>query len=163
MLARRRLSALIVGAALARAGIAAPEKENPGPTEPVHARVKANLTFGLSTSVRYDDNILHLSKCDVYALEKGTPYAPCPDDPSHTASHAADRVVSADDNVLLAEFLAKWITRPFPHRNTTLDGFADVYLYSRNPIKNWSEWFLGLGQELSASRKHLSSLRASVS
>ena len=159
MLARGWVGTLILGVMHCFAGAAAAQEAPTPAPEPPH---RPKLAFDLSVGARYDDNILRLSNCDRDSVDSGIPRLPCANDPGHRASHAGDRLTTSDDNVVLAGFQGRWTTRPFPHRNTTVGASYDIYRYMRNPIKNWSEWSLTFAQELSASRKHLTLLRAWV-
>ena len=159
MVARGWLGALMLGVmhCVASAAIA---QEPPTPTpEP---EPKPKLVFDLSVAGRYDDNVLHLSNCDREGVDSGISRLPCAGSPGHSATHAADRLETTDDNVVLAEFQTRWTSRPFPHRNTVVGATVDVYRFMRNSIKNWTEWSVTFAQELSAARKHLTLLRASV-
>lgn len=159
MTARRWIGALVFGAMPGFAVVAGAQE---APTRAPEGPARAKLVFDLSAAARYDDNILRLSNCDVDSVESGIRRLPCPGDPGHRASHAGDRLASVDDNVVLAEFQTRWTTRPFPHRYTTVGANLDVYRFIRNPIKNSTEWSLTFSQELSATRKHLTLLRAWV-
>lgn len=159
MAARGWLAALILGAMHCLAGAAVAQE---APTPAPETQPKPKFGFDLSVAGRYDDNILHLSNCDVESLDQGIPRLPCASSPGHRATHAADRIETKDDNVVLAGFQTRWTTRPFPRRNTVVGANLDVYRYLRNSVKNWTEWSVTLAQELSATRTHLTLLRASV-
>ena len=159
MAVRGWLGVLVLGAMHCIA-CAAFAQEAPAPTP--KTRPKPKLVFDLSVGARYDDNVLHLSKCDRESVDSGLPRLPCAGFPGHRATHAGDRLETTDDNVVLAGFQTRWTTRPFPHRDTVVGSNVDVYRYLRNSVKNWTEWSLTFAQEVSATRKHLTLLRASV-
>ena len=150
---RGQLRKLVLGCALCVACPASAQVDEAGPDLSNRAPRKPNLTFDFSLHVRYDDNILHLSDCDKESVDRGIPSLPCPDDPTLHAGHKGDRLKSSDDTVTLGSFQVRYSTRPFRHRETILTADADVYRYSRNSIKNWSESSLSLSQEISASRR----------
>ncbi|HET6372168.1 MAG TPA: hypothetical protein VFG76_02600 [Candidatus Polarisedimenticolia bacterium] len=145
--ARRRVPALAM-ACLAATGLAVTRAE---PAEPpdapaAHASTEHPFTLGVSLQGRYDDNILQLSDRDLQRFE---------DDPS------SDRFIieSTDDVIAELEVDLKWKASIFPRRLTRLGLSADANRYVENDVKDYEEYTASVSQELTASRRHLGSLR----
>jgi len=107
---------------------------------------RLGLRFDAAVVARYDDNIIQLSDEDIARLEQGPP-------------SSRFRITTPDDWVGIARFDGRWRHSIFSRRETRLHAGADVYRYHTNGIKDWEEYKLDWDQELTASRKHLVSLR----
>lgn len=118
-----------------------------GAEEPARPTLeRLGLAFSVADEVRYDDNILWMSDRDIRRL-------------AANPNSSRFRVSSPDDWVDHGEFDAWWTRRLFPRRRTRFNAGFDLYRFRTNAIKNWDEYHVGMTQELTASRRHLVSLR----
>lgn len=152
MRAIRRLPVLFVAAVAAAAAPGPAAAADPAPAAAAKgALARLGLSFEAALATRHDDNILQLSQRDIDRLN------------AQTTPTSRFLISSADDRVTIGDLRARWRTRPLPRRETTVTLDAEVYRYAQNDIKNYRKLGLALAQELSASRKYLSSIRVAVS
>ena len=110
---------------------------------------RIGLGFEVSGEVRYDDNITQLSDRDIARLDS---------DPNSSRF----RISSKDDWVAHTEIDIRWSHKILPRRETRFDAGLDLFRFQTNTIKNWDEYHVAVYQELTASRRHLLTLRAGV-
>jgi len=122
---------------------------------PARAAQRLDLDFELEE--RYDDNITDLSDRQIDRLE---------DDPQSGCTGSSNcrfLIESPDDFITIGHLDARWTTRPLKRRETVVGAGLDGWRYARNPVKDYNKLGLFAEQELTASRKHLATLRGWVS
>jgi hypothetical protein len=105
--------------------------------------VSYSIAVGLE---RYhDDNILQLTRHDLDRL---------------AANPAPPRflISTPDDDITAFHADAAVRVRALPRRETRLGASFEDHSFTRNDVKNWREIELSIAQELSASRRHLTSI-----
>jgi len=112
---------------------------------------RRGLSFDVALEARYDDNILQLSPSDIDRLR------------SQTAPSSRFVITSADDTIAVGSFQGRWRGKPLRRRVTSIAADVDIHRYSKNDVKDYEEFSLSVSQELTASVRHLSRLRASIS
>lgn len=102
-------------------------------------------SFGLER--RHDDNILRLSKSDLADFESDS-------------GTSQNRIESTADWLTVLRGDLRLRAQPIARRTTSLTLSADAFAYDANHVKNWQQYALTLAQELTASRRALTLLRA---
>ena len=154
MTGRRRAPAVLWIAALVLAtppSIGAQEGTDAG-TEPVPAAEKRVRHFDVKASLetRYDDNILKLSEKDKDLFEMN------PDSERFS-------IETIDDYVAIGRIDLRWSGKPIRKRETAIRASLDAFRYARNGIKDYERFGVSIFQEITASRRHLGSLRIAFS
>lgn len=106
------------------------------------------LSFVVGIERVHDDNILQLT---AHGFDR---FSQNPDPPRFL-------IVSPDDAIHVIRGDVRWSTRPLPRRETRLAASVDANEYQRNRVKNWQEYEVSLRQELTSSRRNLSTLEIS--
>lgn len=110
------------------------------------APAKSPFSLAVSLSRQHDDNILQLTQHNLDRL-------------AADASAPRFLVSTPDDEVTAASADALWHGRLLPRRESRVVASADARRYARNEVMNWEEYELSVQQELTASRRSLSSLK----
>jgi hypothetical protein len=112
---------------------------------------RGEFSFDVALWGHHDDNILELSDQNIAIFDSGD-YSP-------------DRFLinSVGDFITSLSGRARWAGKPWARHETRVAVAAEANWYADNPIKNYQTYALFLSQELTASRKHLSVLRLTVS
>jgi len=145
------LQIAVFGAAwLTAAAPTAAQSGGAGSNPPAAEATKNVFSFDLAVQERYDDNILELSQRDIDRVESGnfTPGRFLISTPDDFITNLAGRV--------------RWTGKPWARRETRIALAADANWYAQNDIKNYQNYGVSIAQELTASKKHLSQLRLSV-
>lgn len=142
--------ALVAASLPLSAGVDGPD--TPPRQETGQAPEERERHFALKVSLegRYDDNILQLSDPDKEDLKDNT-------DPDRFL------VETADDAVAVGRIDLRWRGRPIRRRATSAVVSLDAYSYARNGVKDYHELGVSITQEVTASRRHLGSLRLQFS
>jgi hypothetical protein len=121
-----------------------------GSHPPAAEATKNVFSFDLLIQERYDDNILELSQRDIDRVESGnfTPGRFLISTPDDFITNLAGRV--------------RWTGKPWTRRETRIALAAEANWYAQNDVKNYQSYGISIAQELTASKKHLSQLRLSV-
>jgi len=117
------------------------------PPRPDREALPRRLGLDVSLFSLYDDNVLQLSDLDLEQFRKS------PDSPRFD-------IRSTDDTIAEGAISLEWRPRPLPRRETTLDASVRTYQYVRDDVKDFARYSLAVSQELTASRRHLASLKA---
>lgn len=118
-----------------------------GRTEPAPPRPSSS-SWSASVAIErlHDDNILQLTKHDADRF-------------AANSSPPRFLIESTGDNVSVLHGNLRWRPRLVRRRETRFAGSLDVSRYDRNPVKNWEEYGASLEQELTASRRALTTVR----
>lgn len=121
-------------------------------SEASRAAEKKSSQFALKASLesRYDDNILQLSESAKRQLEEN----PDPDQ---------FLIETADDVIAIGRLDFRWAGRPISRRKTSVALSLDAYRHARNDVKDYEEYGISISQEITASRRHLGSMRLEAS
>lgn len=117
-----------------------------------HAPEQRMRLFSLNISLegRYDDNITQLSEQDIGRLKNNR-------DPTRFL------IETPDDMIMEGNLNFRWKAHPIRRRETAIRASLDAHRYSRNDVKNYEKFGVSISQEVTASRRHLGSLRLEFS
>jgi len=107
------------------------------------------VTFSARVERRHDDNVLRLSRRDLERFEE-RPGAP------------RFRIREPEDDFSLLRAGVDWRFRPFRRRETRFEADVEVRRYDRDDVMNRETFGVSLRQELTASRRHLTTVRVSA-
>jgi len=146
------LAALVFLCGLVRAaGDGAGVEPAPSPPAPLESgQILGPFTLRLSLETGHDDNILSLSDLNRKAVVDGS------------APAGKYLITTPDDWVTAARAALRWTGHPWSRRKTSVEGGVEVFRFARNNVMDSERYELDVSQELTATRRRLGRLRASV-
>jgi len=136
---------------------ATPAVAEPGDTGNVPAvhevskKTWSKFSFDVSLWEHYDDNILELSDQNIAIFDSGV-YAP-----------ERFLITSIGAYITSLSGRARWRGKPWARHETRVAIAGEANWYANNSIKNYETYDLSVAQELTATKKHLSLIRLTVS